>query len=142
MTQRVGRLGAVGSDDASLGSGDGQRERSSAPRPRVVGQERDADRRLRREPWLELVDGVHAHDLDAARVEDGLGEGGRQVLRRLEPGGLPAVGGGAVRAGRRGGDGVEVEAELQLAARGRTGAPARPGPQPSGRPPATRAAGT
>ena len=117
MAQCVGCFGAIGGDHASLGPGDGQRERSSAPRPRVVREERDTDRRLGREPRLEVADRVHADDLDAPGVEDRLGEGGRQVLRRLERGRLPAAVGGAIGAGRRGSDGVEVEAELQLAAR-------------------------
>ena len=56
----------------------------SAPGSRVVRDERDADGRLPREPFPELLDPVGTANLDPARVDDRRGEGGREILDRLD----------------------------------------------------------
>jgi hypothetical protein len=50
MAKGFGCLGAVGRDNASVLAGDGERLWRPAARPRIVEEQRDSDRRLRREP--------------------------------------------------------------------------------------------
>ena len=139
-------------------AGDGERQRRPAARARVVEQEPDPDRRLRREPRLEGRDPVARVDLDPRRVGDRRGERRRQVVRGR------AGGGGAADAWRprvsspaADPSDPEPSAAADVAAcptaskssdswspppsvGGRTG---RAEPQPDGRAaPATRAAGT
>ena len=83
VAQGVGRLRALRRDDPAVRPGDGQGERRPAPRPRIVGHERDTDRRLRGQPRLEVGDPVGAADLDPARVADRRRERRRQVVDRL-----------------------------------------------------------
>jgi hypothetical protein len=114
VAQGVGRFRAVGGHDPPVRAGDRQRQRLATARSRIVGQQRHADRGLLGQPRLELVDTIRAADLDATRVEDRLGEGGRKVFGRLERAAL-----GCPRPVGARGHGVEVEAELELTA-GRT----------------------
>ena len=119
-------------DDASVGPGDGQRERGAAARPGVVEQERRADGRLRGEPRLEARDADRIDDLDPTRdrgwprpARTGRSSATAERSGAAE-GPEPSVG-----AGRRGRDGIEIEPQLQLAPLGSPGGPAG---TPAGRP--------
>ena len=116
--QRRGVVRTLDRDRPPVRAGDGERQRRSAPGPRVVQQEADPDRGLRGEPGLQGGDGVTRMDLDARRVGDGRGQRRRQVagddVRRRGRGGRDDR--GPVAVGRRARDRVEVERQLQPAA--------------------------
>ena len=134
--QGVGRLGTVCGEGTAIAADDRKRQRRTATRPRVVLDQRDADRGLADEPRLELGDTGEVDDLDASGSTISGCERGRDVVGRLERRGALLDVGEAPSAD--GVDGVEVEAELELRA-GRSVTPARP---PALGRPATRAAGT
>jgi hypothetical protein len=117
-TQRVGSRGSLGGHGPAVRPYDGKSQWCAAPGPRVVAHQRHADRRLLRQPRLELGDAILAADLDPTRIHDRGCKGGRQVLRRLIDT-LLRLGGTLAR--RR--DGVEIEPQLELRAVGTTAGP-------------------
>ena len=137
------RVGAVGGDDPAV------RARPRRARAVVRGRGRGSSARSET-PTAGCAAShgsrssisVRADDLDPPRVEDRLGEGGRQVLGGLERPSPPAVtAAGAVR--RRRPAPRPRRSRGEAAARRSPGrGDGRPAPQPSGRPPPTRAAGT
>ena len=78
-SQRRGIVGAFDRDGPPVHAGQGERQGCAAARSRIVEQEPDPDRRLRREPRLEGRDRIPLMDLDPPRVGDRGSERGREV---------------------------------------------------------------
>jgi hypothetical protein len=142
VAQGVGRGLTIRRHDPPVRAGDGERERRAAAGTRVILEERDPDERLGGEPRLEFGDPVLTPDLDASGVDDRRGQGGRQVRDGFDGAfpvlpGLGAVGDAGI-GGQAGGwsrHGVEVEAELELAALRAARRPTRtPALRPAGDP--------
>ena len=132
--QRRGVVRTLDRDRPAVRAGDGECQRRSAPRPRVVEQEADPDRGLRGEPRLQGRDGVARVDLDARRVGDRRGQRASAGRRRRRPAPWPGRSPRRPRSRRRRraarATGVEVERQLEAAALRRWtdrsgGAPAR-----------------
>jgi hypothetical protein len=78
--QPVGVSLAFRRDRPAVEAGDRKGERGSLARPGIVGEKRDPDRRLGRQPWLNALDPLPRDDLDpASRFLDRGGQGRREV---------------------------------------------------------------
>ena len=102
-------------DDTPVRTGDRHPERGPLSRPRVVEQERDADRGLGRDPLPCRVDFRALDAADPARVCDCRSQGHARVARRQR---IRRPGRRAVAIGRGVAHRLEVEAQLETAALG------------------------